>query len=66
MKKMGTIDWIAWILVTLGAVNWGLIGVANLNLVDSVLGTAPSLVQVIYILMGLGGLYFVWLALGKK
>lgn len=66
MKKMSTLDWTAWVLTTVGALNWGLVGVADLNIVESVLGSAPALVQVVYILVGLSGLYMVWVALGKK
>jgi len=63
--KMSTVDWVAWIFVVVGALNWGLIGAANLNLVTTLFGTG-SLAQVAYILTGLGGLYMVWMALGKK
>jgi uncharacterized membrane protein YuzA (DUF378 family) len=63
--KMSTVDWIAWVLVVLGAVNWGLVGAANLNLVETVVGSG-SLAQVVYILVGLGGLYMLWMAVSKK
>lgn len=66
MKKMSTVDWIAWTLVIVGALNWGLVGVSGLNLVQSVLGTSPSLVQLFYILVGVSGLYSLWMAMGKK
>lgn len=63
--KMSTVDWIAWVLVVVGAINWGLIGAANLNLVETVVGSG-SLAQVVYILVGLGGLYMLWGAVSKK
>jgi len=63
--KMSSVDWVAWVLVVVGAINWGLLGVTNLNLVTTVLGTS-ALTQVVYILVGLAGLYMVWMALGKK
>jgi uncharacterized membrane protein YuzA (DUF378 family) len=63
--RMSTVDWIAWVLVVLGAVNWGLVGAANLNLVETVVGSG-SLAQVVYILVGLGGLYMLWMAVSKK
>lgn len=62
---MSSVDWVAWVLVVVGALNWGLLGVTNLNLVGSILGTS-ALTQVVYILVGLAGLYMVWMALGKK
>ena len=63
--KMNTVDWVAWVLVVLGAVNWGLVGAANINLVETIVGTG-SLTQVVYILIGLGCLYSLWMALAKK
>ncbi|MBI3385465.1 DUF378 domain-containing protein [Candidatus Gottesmanbacteria bacterium] len=54
---MKEVDWVAYILIILGALNWGLIGAFRLDLVQTVLGTSPGLVQLVYILIGLGGLY---------
>lgn len=65
MKKMSQVDWVAWTLVVVGAINWGLLGMAGINLVEGVLGTG-ALTQVVYILVGLSGLYLVWMALGSK
>jgi len=62
---MSTVGWVAWILVVVGAINWGLIGAANLNIVETVVGSG-SLAQVVYILVGLGGLYMLWGAVSKK
>ena len=64
--KMGSIDWLAWVLVLVGAVNWGLVGIANMNLVTSLLGAWPLLVQLVYILVGLSGLYLLWMFFSKK
>jgi len=63
--KMSTVGWLAWVLVVVGAINWGLIGAANLNIVETVVGSG-SLAQVVYILVGLGGLYMLWGAVSKK
>jgi len=63
---MKSIDWIAWVFVIIGALNWGFIGLANLNFVQTVFGIGTALTQFIYILIGLGGLYMTWTALGKK
>lgn len=60
-----SVDWAAWVLVVIGALNWGLVGVARLNLVETILGLG-TLTQVVYILVGLAGLYMVWGALGKR
>jgi len=39
--------------MVIGALNWGLVGLLDLNLVEMLLGTWPVLVQVVYILVGL-------------
>lgn len=47
---------VSWILVIVGALNWGLVGAFNWNLVEAVFGTWPVVVKVVYILVGLAGL----------
>ena len=66
--KMKEIDWLAYVLVTVGAINWGLVGAFRLDLVQTILGTSPALVQLVYILVGLSGLYWLYkmTAKGKK
>ncbi|PIO08009.1 DUF378 domain-containing protein [Candidatus Pacearchaeota archaeon CG10_big_fil_rev_8_21_14_0_10_34_12] len=59
---MKTLDWIAMILVIVGALNWGLVGVANYNLVSSLFGSWPVVVSIIYDLVGLGGLWMIYMA----
>ena len=65
-RKMSSLDWLAWTLVVVGALNWGFVGVSNLNVVSEIAGGSASLVQVVYILVGLSGLYEVWVMLGNK
>jgi len=65
MAKKNALDWIALVLVIIGAVNWGLVGLANLDLVDLILGSVPWLAKTVYILVGLAGLYMIYLAVKK-
>ncbi len=58
MEKKNTIDWIAWVLVVVGGLNWGL-ALANVNLVTAILGSVPALVQLAYALVGLSALYLI-------
>jgi uncharacterized membrane protein YuzA (DUF378 family) len=44
-------------LVIIGAINWGLIGFFDFNLVDTLFGSMNMLTRIIYILVGLSGLY---------
>lgn len=65
MKKMSTLDWIAWVLVVVGALNWGLMGAFGYNLVEAIFGMGV-VTQWVYILVGLGGLWFIWAVFTKK
>ncbi len=65
--RLSGLDWAALALVVVGALNWGLVGVgmlldANWNLVDLLLGFSPRLEAVVYVLVGLAGLYVVYFA----
>lgn len=54
---MKVLDYIALILVIIGAVNWGLIGFFQFNLVDTLFGTMSMFSRIIYALVGISGLY---------
>lgn len=54
---MKVIDTIALILVIIGAINWGLIGIFDFNLVDTIFGTMSAISRVIYTLVGISGLW---------
>jgi uncharacterized membrane protein YuzA (DUF378 family) len=53
---MQTIGTIAWWLVVIGALNWGL-GVLGINLVNMIFGMMPALETLVYALVGLSGVY---------
>lgn len=48
---------ITWILVVVGALNWGLIGFFDFNLVMKLLGSWPMVERIVYILVGLSAVY---------
>jgi len=48
---------LAILLVIVGALNWGLVGLLNFNLVTMILGSWPMLEKVVYILVGLSGVF---------
>lgn len=56
---------IGWILA-IAALNWGLVGLLGLNLVESLLGAGSMLTKLVYIVIGLVGLYKVYLMVGGK
>ena len=47
---------IALTLTIIGAINWGLIGLFNFNLVDTLFGVDSFLSMLIYILVGIAGI----------
>lgn len=54
---MKVIDTIALILIIIGAINWGLIGIFNFNLVEAIFGGFAIISKIIYILVGISGLW---------
>ena len=56
-EKMKVIDKIALVLIIIGAINWGLIGFFNFNLVAVIFGEMTWISRVIYALVGISGLW---------
>ena len=54
---MKVIDKIALVLIIIGAINWGLIGFYNFNLVAVIFGEMTWISRVIYALVGISGLW---------
>lgn len=54
---MKVLDYIALILVVIGAINWGLIGFFKFDLVRVICGDMSVLSRIIYALVGIAGLY---------
>ena len=54
---MKVIDIIALILIIVGAINWGLIGIFNFNLVETLFGGFSVISRIVYILVGISGLW---------
>ncbi len=60
MMKLNVWDWIAFILVIIGALNWGLVGFFNWDLLMSIFAAMPMVARVIYALVGLAGIYMLF------
>jgi uncharacterized membrane protein YuzA (DUF378 family) len=54
---MKILDSIAFIIVLIGAANWGLIGFFDFNLVSTLFGDMSGFTRIIYGLVGLSGIY---------
>lgn len=62
---MKVLHMVAMVLVWAGGLNWGLVGLFNFNLVDSLVG-GFGLTNLVYILVGLATVYAVYGHLAMK
>ncbi len=53
---METLQKTCLVVTIIGAINWGLIGLFDFNLVDTLFGTGSLLSRLVYILVGICGL----------
>jgi len=58
---MQTLQKICLLLTIIGAINWGLIGIFDFNLVDTIFGIGSVLSRIIYSLVGIAGLVNIYL-----
>lgn len=68
MKSLNAIEWVVLVLVIVGGLNWGLVAVADFDLVATLFGDGSMLSRIVY---GLVGIAAIWLAvlspkLGRK
>jgi uncharacterized protein len=54
MKKMSAFNWVVFLLIIIGAINWGLIGLFGYNLVASIFGVG-TIARIVYTLVGVAG-----------
>ena len=53
---------VAWVLVIVGAINWGLVGLGGFfggdwNVVHMILGSLPAIEWIVYVLVGVAGVW---------
>jgi len=48
---------VTFLLTVVGAINWGLVGLMDFNLVNAVVGSMPEVEKVVYILVGASAVY---------
>ena len=58
---MNILRYIAYALVLIGALNWGLIGFFNFNLVSTLFGDMTILTRIIYSLVGISAIATIFL-----
>ena len=65
MISLNTKQLVGWVLVV-GALNWGLVGLLKLNLVETILGSGTLLSKAVYIVVGLAGVYKAYVMVSKQ
>lgn len=53
---MNTLQKVCLVITIIGAINWGFIGLLEINLVESIFGVETVISRIIYSLVGLTGL----------
>ena len=61
---METIQKVLLVITIIGAVNWGLIGLLDINLVAAIFGNQSIMSKIVYSLVGICGLVNVGILLG--
>ncbi len=64
MHRLNALDFLALILVIVGALNWGMVGLFNLNVVSTIFADMNFVSNLIYVLVASAGLYLL-IMLGK-
>ena len=53
---MKALEWLALIIVVIGAINWGLVGLFSFDIVTYLFASMDWLVKTIYVVVGLAGI----------
>ncbi len=65
MKNLYGLDWFIGAILVVGGINWGMVGLFDLNLVTAVFGEATTATRVVYALVGISALYVTGSALAS-
>lgn len=63
---MKVLWWIALVLVVVGAVNWGLVGLFEFDLVAYLFASMMTVAKVVYVVVGVAGLFLFFASLAHK
>lgn len=58
--RLNAVDWVSMALLIVGGVNWGLVGLFNVDLVATLFGEMSFLSRIVYALVGLSALYAIY------
>lgn len=60
MRKFNIIEWVSFVLIIVGAINWGFVGLFGLDIVARIFGDMSMITRVVYDVVGLAGLYVLY------
>ncbi len=61
MKDAGILSFIAFVIVLIGGINWGLIGLFRLDVIGAILGNMSLLSRLAYIIIGVAAGYLIYM-----
>jgi uncharacterized membrane protein YuzA (DUF378 family) len=59
-SRMTAVDWIAMTLLIVGGLNWGLVGLFNVDLVATLFGQQSAMSRLVYVVVGICALYSIY------
>ncbi|WP_437928458.1 DUF378 domain-containing protein [Sorangium sp. So ce291] len=59
-RGISGLTWAAIALVVIGAINWGLVGLFEFDVVAALFGRYSAISRIVYVLVGLAGLYLLY------
>jgi uncharacterized membrane protein YuzA (DUF378 family) len=65
-RALSAVDWIAFTLLVIGGINWGLVGLFGFDLVAALFGEMSALSRIIYTLVGISALYCLFAIPAKR
>jgi uncharacterized membrane protein YuzA (DUF378 family) len=63
--RLNALDWAAMVLLIVGGLNWGLVGLFDIDVVARILGVMTTASRTVYILVGLAAVYSIYLCARK-
>ena len=57
LGMLKSLDVLVWSLLTIGGINWGMVGIFNIDLVAVLFGSMTMVTRLIYALVGLSAVY---------
>jgi uncharacterized membrane protein YuzA (DUF378 family) len=61
-SALSALDYLAMALLIVGGLNWAAVGLANVDVVASIFGEGTPVTRLVYVLVGLAGLYAIFIA----